>query len=66
MQIIQSSPRIRVTNLDHLPRGTGAKYLEVLTPHQDGLAFIAIKWRRKLPEALPNGRALIRFGGRHE
>lgn len=58
MVIIRNTKELIVKNTEILPRGTGAKYLEVLV---NGKEFIAIQWRRKLPNSLPAGRALIQF-----
>ena len=46
-EIIKYSPSLKVTNLDQLPRGTGAKYLECLRG-PDGI-LIAKQWRRSIP-----------------
>lgn len=47
-QMIQYTPELVITNLDQLPRGTSAKYLEcIIGP--DG-ALIAKSWRNVKPE----------------
>lgn len=64
MQIIPYNPGMRVTNAAELPKCKGAKYLEVVEPHDAGLPLIAAAWHRKLPRSLPSGRALIEFANR--
>lgn len=49
-----------ITNLEQLPKGTGAKYLECIEGQAYG-TYIAAKWRRTPPANLPRGRVLIRF-----
>ena len=49
MTIIKHRPDLAITNLDALPRGTGARYLECIAPHKPGLPLIAVAWRRKPP-----------------
>jgi hypothetical protein len=52
-KIMQYDPKIRITNTEQLPRGTGAKYLEVIQSHidmtNDTIPYIAKAWHRKLP-----------------
>ena len=46
---IKFTTELAVTNLDQLPRGTGAKYLEVMVVENDGkTVYVAKKWARKL------------------
>ena len=56
----QYNPGMQITNTDQLPKGTGAKYLEVLD-HGSG-PFVAVQWRRTQPSTLPKKHMLIRFG----
>ena len=42
---IRYTPQLVIGNLDHLPRGVGAKYLEVMQDHTG--AYLAVQWRRK-------------------
>lgn len=60
MRLIEYSPALDIRNLDALPRGTGAGYLEVLTSHEPGV-LIAVRWRRKAPASLPTDHALVAF-----
>lgn len=46
-----------IRNLDQLPRGTGAKYLEVLVAHNGDL--VAVCWRNNAIQQI--GHQLIRF-----
>lgn len=50
----------KIENLEQLPRGAGARYLECIEGQAFGV-YIAAKWRRTLPASLPRGRVLIRF-----
>lgn len=61
MNIHDYRPGMQITNVEQLPAGTGARYLEVLISHAGPL--IVVQWRRKKPRSLPKGRALIRFQG---
>jgi hypothetical protein len=61
MTIIAYNPGMQIANVASLPRGTGAKFLEVLEPHEIGLPLIAVQWRRKKPSALPPRHHLIEF-----
>lgn len=48
MMVIHYSPSLTITNLDQLPRGTGAPYLEVFATTIDGQqVLIAKRWARK-------------------
>jgi len=49
-KVIKNRRELKVANLEHLPRGLGARYLEVIESHRAG-EYIAKQWRRKLPEA---------------
>jgi hypothetical protein len=44
-EVIPISRELKITNLDALPRGTGARYLEVIRGEDDTL--VAKQWRRK-------------------
>ena len=59
MRTIKYTPAIKVTNLEQLARGTGAKFLEVL---DDGSSvYVAVKWRNKRPASLADNRFLLIF-----
>ena len=45
MKVIQYNKDLLITNLDQLPHGVGAKYLEVLPDNIHGV-LIAKQWRR--------------------
>jgi hypothetical protein len=51
-RIIDNSPELKVKNLEELPHGTGAAYLEVIESHIPG-EYIAAAWRRKVRENEP-------------
>lgn len=59
-KIVDYCPSLTIRNVEQLPRGTGAKYLECVEGQAYG-TYIAAKWRRTLPASLPRGRVLIRF-----
>lgn len=51
MKIIPIKDAGKITNLESLARGTGARYLECIEPHREGLPpLIALRWRRKVPK----------------
>jgi len=50
MEIIHIDTKPSVTNLEQLPRGTGARYLECARAHKAGLPLIALRWRRSVPK----------------
>ena len=57
---IQSVPKIE--NMNAMPRGTGAKYLECSThDSENGTDYIAYQWRRKLPAGIPSWHVIIEF-----
>lgn len=60
IKTMQYNPGMRITNLDQLPNGTGAKYLEVLDNGSG--PFIAVRWKNVQPKTLPKNHFLIRFG----
>lgn len=66
MKTVQFTPGMNITNTAQLPPGTGAKYLEVMEPHEAGLPLIAIQWRRTKPKSLPPGHHLIEFPSRRK
>lgn len=47
--IFAYSPRLTITNIEALPRGTGARFLECIKG-QEGV-LIAKAWRRSEPQA---------------
>jgi hypothetical protein len=61
MTTIPYNPGMQIANTAKLPRGTGAKYLEVTEPHEDGLPLIAVQWRRTKPKSVPKRHHLIEF-----
>lgn len=61
MEAIPYNPGMQITNLAQLPSGTGAKYLEVMEPHEVGLPLVAVQWRNKKPRTLPKRHKLIEF-----
>ena len=61
MGIIKYTPQLKITNLEHLAHGTGAKYLEVIRSHISG-EYVAIQWRMKKPTTIETGRLLVKFG----
>lgn len=59
--VIPFNRTMRITNLDQLARGTGAKYLEVIESHLPG-EYIAVRWRRKIAMfGLPEGHIHLRM-----
>ena len=52
--------RVKITNIESLPRGTGRPYLEVIESPYDN-EFVAFAWRRTLPAALKRCHWLVRF-----
>ena len=60
MEIIKYNPELKITNLDQLARGTGAKYLEVLPVKAKGI-LIAVKWCRKIPKQFDGNFSLVSF-----
>ena len=57
--ILKFDKTLDIRNLDCLPHGTGAKYLEVMTSHEQGV-YIAVQWHRKLGK-IPSDHILIMF-----
>jgi len=57
--IVKHSRGLRITNTEHLPHGTGAKYLETMTAHNGD--YIAAAWRRKILDNIPSDHILIEF-----
>jgi len=57
-KIIHYSPSLRITNIEALPHGVGAKFLVVI-PGEKG-EWIAKQWKRKIPILNPN-ETLIDF-----
>jgi hypothetical protein len=64
MNTVPYNPSMQITNTAQLARGTGAKYLEVIEPHETGLPLVAVQWRRTKPKRLERGRTLIEFRSR--
>ncbi len=61
MFVVDYSPVMKITNTDQLPKGSGAKYLEVLEPETVGEPLIAMQWRKTKPKSLPKRHQLVRF-----
>ncbi len=59
IKTITYNPGMQITNLDQLPKGTGAKYLEVIDENQG--PFIAVCWRQVQPKSLPRNHKLVTF-----
>ncbi len=57
---IDYSPDMKITNMDQLPRGTGAGYL-VVVKSPDGEKYIAKEWRRSEPVRGTKDEMVIRF-----
>ena len=59
-EIIAYTPELKILNTDQLPKGKGARYLEVTRGEGDDL--VAAQWRRK-PVVSVKGRLLVDFKG---
>jgi len=60
VKVVPFSRDLDIRNLDALPRGTGARYLEcVLGP--DDKILIAKQWRRKLPDRASGITVFVEF-----
>ena len=57
--IVPYTKDLHVTNIEQLPRGTGAKYLIAIRANNDVL--IAKSWSRKLPKVIHPNEVIIRF-----
>ena len=64
MTVIPYNPGMQIANVAQLPRGTGAKYLEVMEPHEAGLPLVAVQWRRTKPRSIEKRHHLIEFKSR--
>jgi hypothetical protein len=63
--IVPNDPKMDIRNVEQLPRGTGARYLEIMDSHIPG-EHIAVQWRRSIPKTPPKmGHALVEFQGAH-
>jgi hypothetical protein len=49
VEIIHFTQASKITNIEHLPRGTGARYLECMLAPDPELPLIAVRWRRSTP-----------------
>lgn len=58
--IIDYHAALTITNLDALPRGTGAPYLLVVESPYPG-EYIAKRWLSKMPASTARCEAVIRF-----
>lgn len=61
VDMIPYTNSLKITNLEALGRGTGAKYLLAIRG-EDG-AFVAKQWKRNPPNKLRSGEVLIDMGG---
>lgn len=59
MLIIAYNPDLKITNLQQLSKGTGARYLEVLDDQKLHGVYIACRWKRNVPNKLDKGHVLI-------
>jgi len=55
--ILEDHRNLDIRNLEQLPRGTGARYLEIMESHNPNelsrlgnAVYIAVKWRRVIPK----------------
>ena len=55
--ILKYDKSLDIRNLEQLPRGLGAKYLEVMTSHEQGV-YIAVQWHRKLGK-IPSDHIMV-------
>jgi hypothetical protein len=62
VKIIPNDRSLDIRNLEQLPRGTGAPYLEVMESHIQGV-YIAVQWRRAV-KVSANDHVLVQFGGK--
>lgn len=58
--IIDYSPEVKITNLDAMPRGTGASYLLAIESPYAG-EYAAKRWLRKMPATTKRPEVIIRF-----
>ena len=58
--LIDYDPEIKITNIESLPSGTGARYLLVVESPYYG-EYVAKKWLRKLPASVSRIERIIRF-----
>lgn len=59
MKMIRYNSGMQIANTNQLPRGTGAKYLEVIDTGDGPL--VAVQWRSVKPKTLAVRRALVEF-----
>ena len=58
--MIDYSPELTITNLDALPRGTGASYLLVIeSPYAN--EYVAKAWKRVLPKNIACCEWIVQF-----
>jgi len=57
--VIEYDTSLDIRNIEHLPRGTGAKYLEVIAGQGD--EYVAVQWRRRNHNGIPSSHTLVRF-----
>lgn len=58
--IIDYCREITITNTEQLPRGLGAKLLLAVKSPYDN-EYVAERWLRKMPAAIPSHKVVIRF-----
>jgi hypothetical protein len=54
-KIVPHTRSMDIRNIEQLPRGLNARYLEVMESHTPGV-YIAVRWRRSIPPAGPKGK----------
>lgn len=58
--LVDYDPALKITNIEALPSGTGARYLLVIESPYYG-EYIAKRWLRKLPASVSRIERIIRF-----
>lgn len=58
--LIDYDPALKISNIESLPAGTGARYLLVVESPYYG-EYIAKRWLRKLPASVSRIERVIRF-----
>lgn len=58
MRVIQYTRELKIVNLDQLPHGTGARFLEVFPDPTHG-TLVAVQWRRKIRRQYSTQFALV-------
>ena len=58
--IIDYCREVKISNVEALPRGLGARYMLAIMSIYDG-EYIAKRWLRKMPGTTARGEVVIRF-----